>query len=69
MRLWCTDYRQVRWAFRNFRVRPTLSDADWQAVNHLYRCRGMLLMDQDTIPAATWAGLSIGWPRTKATIG
>jgi hypothetical protein len=60
MRLLCTDYRPARRAFRVFRVRPALRDADGQAVNRLYRYSGMLPMDQDTIPAATWAGLLIG---------
>lgn len=49
LRLWFTDYRPARRAFRGFRIRRVMSDADWLAVNQLYRCRGMLPVDQDAI--------------------
>ncbi|MDH4566055.1 N-acetylglutaminylglutamine synthetase [Pseudomonas sp. BN414] len=49
LRLWFPDYRPARRGFRGFRIRRAQSDADWQAVNQLYRCRGMLPVDQDAI--------------------
>ncbi|MDH4565034.1 N-acetylglutaminylglutamine synthetase [Pseudomonas sp. BN411] len=49
LRLWFPDYRPARRAFRGFRIRRALSDTDWQAVNQLYRCRGMLPVDHDAI--------------------
>ncbi|HEP9160001.1 TPA: N-acetylglutaminylglutamine synthetase [Pseudomonas aeruginosa] len=49
LRLWFTDYRPARRGFRGFRIRPALSETDWQAVNQLYRCRGMLPVDQNAI--------------------
>ncbi|WP_044872710.1 N-acetylglutaminylglutamine synthetase [Pseudomonas sp. LFM046] len=49
LRLWFTDYRPAHQSFRGFRIRRTLGDADWQAVNQLYRCRGMLPVNQAAI--------------------
>ncbi|WP_330115073.1 N-acetylglutaminylglutamine synthetase [Pseudomonas sp. JS3066] len=49
LRLWFSDYRPARRGFRGFRIRRAQSEADWQAVNQLYRCRGMLPVDQDAI--------------------
>ncbi|MFC5697306.1 N-acetylglutaminylglutamine synthetase [Pseudomonas sp. GCM10022186] len=49
LRLWFPDYRPAHRAFRGFRIRRVLSESDWQAVNDLYRCRGMLPVDQDAI--------------------
>ncbi|WP_271407939.1 N-acetylglutaminylglutamine synthetase [Pseudomonas sp. Q1-7] len=49
LRLWFTDYRPARRAFRGFRIRRAVSEADWQAVNQLYRCRDMLPVNQDAI--------------------
>ncbi|MNE00722.1 hypothetical protein D3C80_931390 [compost metagenome] len=49
LRLWFTDYRPARRAFRVFHIRRDLSDSDWRAVNHLYYGRGMLPVDRDAI--------------------
>ncbi|MCU9951014.1 N-acetylglutaminylglutamine synthetase [Pseudomonas sp. PDM13] len=49
LRLWFTDYRPARRAFRGFRIRRAHSEDDWQAISQLYRSRGMLPVDQDAI--------------------
>lgn len=49
LRLWFTDYRPARRAFRGFRIRRAHSDEDWQAINQLYRSRGMLPVDPAAI--------------------
>ncbi|MDT4832983.1 Glutathione biosynthesis bifunctional protein GshAB [compost metagenome] len=49
LRLWFTDYRPAHQSFRGIRIRRALSEADWLAVNQLYRCRGMLPVDQEAI--------------------
>ena len=45
LRLWFSDYRQATRVFRGFRIRRAQSEADWQAINHLYQARGMLPID------------------------
>lgn len=42
LRLWFSDYRPARRAFRGFRIRRAYRDEDWTAINQLYRSRGML---------------------------
>jgi GNAT-family acetyltransferase (TIGR03103 family) len=45
LRLWFSDYRPAQRVFRGFRIRRAQSEADWQAINHLYLARGMLPID------------------------
>lgn len=45
LRLWYSDYRPAQRVFRGFRIRRAHTDADWQAINQLYTCRGMLPID------------------------
>ncbi|MFY1664183.1 N-acetylglutaminylglutamine synthetase [Pseudomonas sp. Pseu.R1] len=45
LRLWFTDYRPSQRVFRGFRIRRAQSQADWEAINHLYIARGMLPID------------------------
>ncbi len=45
LRLRFTDYRPARQSFRGFGIRPVHGAEDWQAVNTLYRQRGMLPVD------------------------
>ena len=45
LRLWFSDYRPARRSFRGFQIRRVQSDADWSAVNRLYRTRSMLTVD------------------------
>ncbi|KAF0865426.1 N-acetylglutaminylglutamine synthetase [Pseudomonas sp. LD120] len=45
LRLWFSDYRQATRVFRGFRIRRAQSESDWQAINQLYRARGMLPID------------------------
>ncbi|MBU5221653.1 hypothetical protein KQH89_04065, partial [Vibrio cholerae] len=49
LRLWFTDYRPATRVFRGFRIRRVQSEADWQAVNHLYQGRGMLPIDPERL--------------------
>jgi len=49
LRLWFSDYRPATRVFRGFRIRRVQSEADWQAVNHLYQGRGMLPIDPERL--------------------
>ncbi|WP_375737828.1 N-acetylglutaminylglutamine synthetase [Pseudomonas boanensis] len=49
LRLWFSDYRPAHRGFRGFRIRRAQSNADWQAINQLYRCRGMLPVNPSCI--------------------
>ncbi|WP_085724897.1 N-acetylglutaminylglutamine synthetase [Pseudomonas sp. R37(2017)] len=51
LRLWFSDYRQATRVFRGFRIRRAQSDADWQAINHLYQARDMLPIDATLLTA------------------
>lgn len=45
LRLWFSDYRPAHRTFRGFGIRRVQSEADWTALNRLYRTRGMLPVD------------------------
>ncbi|MDF2487966.1 MAG: GNAT-family acetyltransferase [Pseudomonas sp.] len=49
LRLWFSDYRPAQRVFRGFRIRRAQSEADWQAINHLYQARGMLPVNPDLL--------------------
>ena len=49
LRLWFSDYRPAQRVFRGFRIRRAQSEADWQAINHLYQSRGMLPVNPDLL--------------------
>lgn len=68
LRLWFTDYRQARRGFRGYRVRRAQNEADWQAINTLYQLRGMLPIEPENSPRATWEARCIGWLRMKKAV-
>ncbi|WP_252271397.1 N-acetylglutaminylglutamine synthetase [Pseudomonas subflava] len=49
LRLWFTDYRPARDSFRGFQIRRVQSEQDWEAINGLYRQRGMLPIDTEQL--------------------
>jgi GNAT-family acetyltransferase (TIGR03103 family) len=49
LRLWFSDYRPARRGFRGYRIRRAQNETDWQAINCLYRMRGMLPIDPDKL--------------------
>lgn len=51
LRLWFSDYRPARRAFRGFAIRRVQGAADWAAVNRLYRSRAMQGVDPQRLTA------------------